>query len=46
MINFSKIHFPELHFNPINRDLIFVITIGFFVATAIVAVGVMIASQF
>lgn len=45
MINFNKIHFPGFHFNPINRDIILVVTLGFLIASVIVAVGVMIASQ-
>lgn len=46
MLNFGKIHFQGLNLNPINRDIILVITAGFIIATALAAVGVMIASQF
>ena len=45
MINFHKIHFHGLNFNPINRDIILVVTLGFLIAAVIVTVGVMIASQ-
>lgn len=33
------------HFNPINRDLAIVFTIGFIVAISIVIMGIVIANQ-
>jgi hypothetical protein len=39
------IHFNKIHLNPINRDIILIVTLGFFIAAVIVSVGVMIASQ-
>ena len=43
--NFNKIHFPGLNFNPINRDIILVVILGFVIATAIVTLGFMLTSQ-
>ena len=39
------LHFNKIHLNPINRDIILIVTLGFFIATLVVALGVMIASQ-
>jgi hypothetical protein len=36
---FGKVIFPEVHINPIQRDLLLVLAAGFFVAVAIVSVG-------
>lgn len=35
---FGKIVFPDLHINPIQRDLLVILTAGFLVAAAIVSV--------
>lgn len=45
MKNLGKIHFPDLHLNPINRDLFVIISLAMLVALAIVTVGVMLISQ-
>lgn len=46
MKNLGKNLFPELHFNPIGRDLLVVTGMGLLVAMAIVTFGVMVFSQF
>ena len=45
MKNFSKNFLPELHVNPIYRDVIVVVTAGLLIAVTFVTVGVMIFSQ-
>jgi len=42
----SKIFFSGFQINPIHRDLILVISVGFVIAIAIVTLLVMIISQF
>lgn len=46
MKNLSKNLFPEIHLNPINRDLLLVTGMGLLVAVGIVTFGVMVFSQF
>ncbi|MEK6780546.1 MAG: hypothetical protein AABY93_02505 [Bacteroidota bacterium] len=45
MKNISKIHFPEIHMNPISRDLFVVVSLAMLVALAIVTAGMMVFSQ-
>ena len=45
MKNVGKIHFPELHVNPINRDLFLVVAIAMLVAVTFITAGMMIISQ-
>jgi len=35
---FGKFNFPEIHVNPIQRDLLLILTAAFLVAAAIVSV--------
>jgi len=46
MKNFVKMNFPEIHMNPIHRDLFMVVTIAMVVAITFISVGMMIVSQF
>ncbi len=46
MKNLGKNLFPELHLNPISRDLLLVTGMGLLVAMAIVTFGVMVFSQY
>jgi hypothetical protein len=45
MKNVSKIHFPDMHVNPINRDLFLVVTTAMLVSITFITAAVMIASQ-
>lgn len=45
MINFNKIQLPNLHVNPINRDLFLVVIIAMVVAFTLVLATGMIISQ-
>jgi hypothetical protein len=45
MINFNKIQLPNLHVNPINRDLFLVIILALAVAFTLVFATGMIISQ-
>jgi len=45
MKTFSKNLLPELHVNPINRDLLVVVMTSLMVAMALVTIGVMVVSQ-
>ena len=45
MKNLNKNLFPEIHVNPINRDLLVVLSMGLLAAMAIVTFGVMVFSQ-
>ena len=45
MKNVSKMHFPEMHVNPINRDLFLVVTTAMLVSVMLISAAVMIASQ-
>ncbi len=42
---FSKNLLPELHVNPINRDLFVVVMTSLLVAIAFVTIGVMVVSE-
>ena len=45
MKNASKMHFSEMHVNPINRDLFLVVTTAMLVSITFITAAVMIASQ-
>ena len=45
MKNASKLHLPDVHMNPINRDLFLVITTAMLVSITFITAAVMIASQ-
>jgi hypothetical protein len=46
MKNMNKIHLPDVHINPINRDLFLVVTAAMLMSITFVTAAVMIASQF
>lgn len=46
MKSFGKHFLPEIHLNPIGRDLVLVTTSGLLVAMAAITLVVMIISQF
>lgn len=45
MKNVSKMHFPDVHLNPINRDLFLVVAVAMLMSVAFITAAVMIASQ-
>jgi hypothetical protein len=45
MKNMNKLHLPEMHINPINRDLFLIITTAMLVSVTFITAAVMIASQ-
>lgn len=46
MKTFGKNLLPEIHINPINRDLVLIISTGLLAALSLVTAGVMVFSQF
>jgi hypothetical protein len=45
MKNVSKMHLPDIHINPINRDLFLIVTTAMLVSITFITAAVMIASQ-
>lgn len=45
MKNAIKMYLPEVHVNPINRDLLLVVTIAMVVAVTFITAGMMVISQ-
>ncbi|MBK5279732.1 MAG: hypothetical protein JJE09_12815 [Bacteroidia bacterium] len=45
MKTLTKMHLLEIHVNPINRDLIMVVTVAMLVSITLISVGMMIISQ-
>jgi hypothetical protein len=45
MKNVNKMHLPDMHINPINRDLFLIVTTAMLVSITFITAAVMIASQ-
>ncbi len=46
MKSVGKLHLPDIHVNPINRDLFLVVTTAMLVSVTFITLAVMIVSQF